>query len=162
MQGLRTNKLLPTVVVAALALAIPLAQRFEGLNTHVNRDPVGIREVCYGETNAPLHDYTKAQCINLLQLHEANAYAPQVIACSPALAQRKYQLAAAIDFAYNAGARQYCNSAMQRAFAKGNWRAGCDAFTRYNKAHKNGKIITLRGLTLRRAAERDICIKDLT
>lgn len=44
-----------------------------------------------------------------------------------------------------------------RRFSAGNWRGGCDAFLMWNKA--GGRVV--RGLSLRRARERALCLKGL-
>lgn len=157
-----------TAIVAALAISVPMAQHFEGLITHPNRDPVGILEVCYGETNVPMRVYTPQQCTAMLYQNEARRYAPDVLACSPELAdpRRRYQLAAAIDIAYNAGAATYCRSSIRRAFDAGLWAQGCDDFARYTKAHSHGQLIVLKGLLNRRAidpmSERSTCLKGIS
>lgn len=44
-----------------------------------------------------------------------------------------------------------------RRFNAGNWRGGCDAFLMWNRA--GGRVV--RGLALRRARERALCLKGL-
>ncbi len=142
-------------IAAAVALAMPMTSSFEGLITHPNRDPVGIWEVCYGETSVPLRDYSKAECQEFLKARETNSFAPIVLAAVPSLASKPHAFAASIDFAYNVGA--FRNTSMARAFRADQWAQGCDAFRLYVFA----KGQKLPGLARRREAERTMCRKDL-
>jgi lysozyme len=62
-----------------------------------------------------------------------------------------------VSLAYNIGTGAYCRSSVDRQFDAGNWRAGCDAMLKWNKA--GGREI--RGLTQRRQRERAICLRGL-
>jgi lysozyme len=156
-------KKIAAVISAAVAVAAPVAMQFEGLRTKPYRDPVGIPTVCYGETERAMRQYTPEQCAVMLQARQARDYAPQLLApdCVPALADpaRRNAFAASIDFAYNAGTASFCRSSMARAFKAGRWSDGCRAFGLYDKARVNGRLVVLRGLQRRRAAETQICLK---
>jgi lysozyme len=148
-------------IAAAVALAAPVAMYFEGLRTKPYRDPVGIPTVCYGETQRAMRQYTPDECAVMLQARQSRDYAPQVLQCVPELAdsQRVNAFAASIDFAYNAGSAAFCRSSMARGFNAGRWGAGCQAFGLYDKARVNGRLVVLRGLAKRRAAETTLCLK---
>ena len=79
--------------------------------------------------------------------------ATRVVACVPALYGRPNQAAAAVSLAYNIGWPSFCRSTAARRFNAGQWAAGCDAFTMWNKA--GGRV--LRGLVARRGRERTLC-----
>ena len=149
-------------IVAAVAIAAPVAMHFEGLRTKPYRDPVGIPTVCYGETQRPMREYSADECAVMLQARQARDYAPQVLQCAPGLAdpRRVNTFAASIDFAYNAGVRTFCHSSMARGFNAGHWADGCRAFGLYDKARVNGRLVVLRGLARRRSAETTLCLKE--
>lgn len=121
-------------------------------------DIVKVPTACDGITNGVRmgQTYTPAQCTALLE-HELIVHAEGVIACVPALYGRGQQAAAAVSLAYNIGVGGFCRSTAARHFRAGRWREGCNAFLMWNRA--GGKVV--RGLTLRRQRERDICVVGL-
>lgn len=100
--------------------------------------------------------FTAAQCDALLE-RELVIHAEGVMACTPSLSGRPNQQIAAVSLAYNVGVGAYCKSSIDRQFDAKNWRAGCDALLLWNKA--GGRAV--RGLTLRREREREICLEGL-
>lgn len=88
---------------------------------------------------------------------DVHHYAAGVIACVPALYGRGQQAAAAVSLAYNIGVGGFCRSTAARHFRAGRWREGCNAFLMWNRA--GGRVV--RGLTLRRQRERDLCVVGL-
>jgi lysozyme len=68
------------------------------------------------------------------------------------LSQNEYDAAA--QLAYNIGASAFCNSTVVKRFNAGDYAGACDAFLMWNKF--KGK--PLRGLTIRREAERKLCL----
>ena len=63
---------------------------------------------------------------------------------------------AMLSFTYNVGGGALCKSSVARKINAGDLRGGCDALLLYNRA--NG--VPLRGLTNRRVAERELCLKS--
>ncbi len=161
-----TGRTAAAAIAAAVAIAAPVAMHFEGLRTKPYRDPAGIPTVCYGETERAMREYTPDECAVMLQARQARDYAPRILArdCVPGLAapERINAFAASIDFAYNAGTGKFCSSSMARAFNAGRWADGCRAFGLYDKARVNGRLVVLRGLARRRAAETALCLKGPT
>jgi lysozyme len=110
--------------------------------------------------------FTADQCAAVLE-KELVKHAEGMMACTPAF--RNYpdkeaigaQLAATTSFTYNVGTAGYCGSTARRLFNAGEWKAACNAFMRWNKAQVNGVLQPVRGLTLRRERERDLCLKGL-
>lgn len=143
---------------AAAAIATATVQRWEGREHVPYRDIVGIWTVCDGDTKGvvPGRRETEAQCDARLE-RQLVAHAAPVLSCTPRLQARPQQLGAAISLAYNIGPTAYCRSSVDRRFDAGDWRGGCDAFLKWNKA--GGRVV--RGLVNRRAAERAICLKGL-
>ena len=142
-------------LVAALGLAVPMVQQFEGLETKPYNDVVGVKSVCFGETTGQNRTYTPDECSVLLVARLASDYAPAVITCVPTLADRPNQLAASLSLAYNIGTGAFCRSTAAKRFNAGDWKGGCDAFLMWRFAgHRE-----LPGLVKRRAAERALCLK---
>ncbi len=117
-------------------------------------DAVKVPTACDGITRGVRmgQTYTEAQCTVLLE-GELIEMATRVVACVPALYGRPNQAAAAVSLAYNIGWPSFCRSTAARRFNAGQWAAGCDAFTMWNKA--GGRV--LRGLVARRGRERTLC-----
>lgn len=128
------------------------------------RDIAGIPTACDGITGGVKmgQRYSEAQCAALLE-RELVAHAQGVMRCTPRLAEpgRDYQRVAAVLLAYNIGVGGYCGSSAARRFNAGQWQAGCDAFTLWNKARVNGVLRPVAGLTARRGRERAICLRGL-
>jgi lysozyme len=123
-------------------------------------DIVGVWTICDGDTKnvRPGMVETEAGCTKRLE-QQLVAHAKPVLSCVPALArpERQNQLVASVSLAYNIGTAGFCRSTAARRFNAGDWRGGCDAFLRWNRA--GGREV--RGLTLRRQRERNLCMKGL-
>jgi lysozyme len=146
-------------VAAAGALAVALVGGFEGLRLNAYRDVVGVATVCYGETRGvKMGDrHTKAQCDELL-LKGLQDFERGVLACAPGLSNAPdTRVVSHVSLGYNIGVGAYCKSTVVRRFNAGDTRGSCDAFLMWNKA----KGITFPGLTRRRQAERELCMRGL-
>lgn len=140
-------------LAAAVGLAVPVVETWEGLRTRPYRDPVGIQTVCYGQTGVEMRPYTPEECRTMLNRAITQRYAPDVLKCTPGIADYPGALAAAISLAYNIGPTAYCRSTAARRFQEGDLKAGCDAFAMWVKA--GGRV--LPGLVNRREAEIEMC-----
>lgn len=143
-------------IAAALVLAVPLIASWEGKRNDPYLDIVKVSTVCYGETRVPMRRYSDAECTAMLD-KAVEDFAKPVARCTPTIADRPYQLAAATSLAYNVGVRGYCGSTAARRFAAGDFKGGCAALKFWNKA--GGRVVT--GLVNRRAAEYRLCMVDL-
>jgi len=154
--------LLGSAALAAALLADIRAD--EGRRTRAYRDLAGIVTICDGDTAEvrPGQSATDAECDARTARRLAD-HARPVIACVPALreAGREAQLRASVRFAYNVGAAAFCRGSVGRRMRAGDWRGGCDAMLRYDKARVNGRLRRVRGLALRRARERAVCLHGL-
>lgn len=148
---------LGAVAASILFLTIP---KEEGTEYRAYRDIVGIWTICNGDTKnvTPGMVETETGCKARLE-QQLVAHAVPVMQCTPTLSEvgRDYQRAAATSLAYNIGVSAYCRSTVAKRFNARNWRGGCDAFLMWNKA--GGQVV--RGLTLRRQREREICLRGL-
>jgi lysozyme len=160
--GLLSRKGPLAAVVGSLAATSLFATvpKEEGTEYKAYRDIVGVWTVCSGDTNDvhPGLIETPEGCRQRLET-QLVAHAKPVMACTPALSEpgRDYQRAAAVSLAYNIGVAAYCRSSADRDFDSGQWRAGCDAFLKWNRA--GGRVVA--GLTARRQRERAICLRGV-
>lgn len=143
--------------IAATAVCA-LATCYEGTVLKSYVDPVGVLTACTGHTGPELRHgqvFTQGQCAALLNSDVSKAV-NQVMACVPEAPDRV--LAAFGDAVYNLGPTIACDrsrSTAARLLATGQWDAACLQLPRWNTA--GGR--ELPGLTRRRAAERDLCLK---
>lgn len=143
----------------AIAIAIPA----EGLRQTAYYDPPGILTVCYGSTRNVEAErrYTLDECDERLDAEMQDALAT-VERCAPGLPVET--LAAFGDAVYNLGPTIVCNKAKStaaRLLAAGDIAAACKQLPRWDKTRIAGAVVTLPGLTKRRAAERDLCLRGV-
>lgn len=149
------------LTAATLAAAAAFITPWEGVRTLAYRDPVGIWTVCIGETEGvkPGDRYTPAQCTEMLK-KKLPRYWNEIAACmGPELVDRQTEQrkVAFISFAYNVGSSAFCRSTLLRKLRAGDVRGACNELPRWDKA--GGQ--SLRGLTRRRKAERELCLEGL-
>ncbi|AKU43247.1 lysozyme [Rhodobacter phage RcRhea] len=149
-------------VAAILSAAAAFVGPWEGLETDAYLDRIAspaVWTVCYGETRGVKagDSYTAEECADKLAV-ALGEYRGQLAACIPDLPRQPEGVQVALtSWAYNVGGGAACGSTLARMANAGDWRGACDQLPRWNKA--GGKVV--RGLTNRRAAERDLCIKAI-
>lgn len=151
------------ISLAALALAVNALAPDEGKRNVSYLDIARIPTSCFGHTGTDVRvgQYrTDAQCTALLTA-DAKIHMAGVLRCSPELRDHPNQLAAMTRGSFNFGVGGYCRSSMRVRFSRGDWRGGCNALLAWDKARINGRIVPVRGLTLRRQRERAMCLTDL-
>jgi len=141
---------------AALLIATPFIAGWEGKRNDPYRDVVGVWTVCYGETNVEMRRYSNEECLAMLN-DSVQEYRDGVLVCTPSLASRPVQLAAATSLAYNIGVPSYCRSTVDRRFDQGDIAGGCEAFKMWVRA--GGR--TIPGLVNRRNDEYNLCMTYL-
>lgn len=145
---------------AAIAMALPATKAYEGLWLTAKVDTIGTGRpvtACYGETeNVRLgQKFTEKQCADLLAL-KLRRYDAEIGHCITVELPDATR-AALVTFAYNVGSAGACKSSAIRKMNAGDIRGGCDALMSWNKAQ--GRVV--RGLTIRRGAERKMCLAGL-
>lgn len=127
-------------------------------------DMVGVLTICDGDTKnvRPGQVASEAECQARLE-QQLIAHAKPVLECVPGLRHpaRENQLVASVSLAYNIGPTGFCRSSAARRFNEGQWERGCHNFMLWNKGRINGRLVAIRGLTLRRERERDLCLEGL-
>jgi lysozyme len=148
---------------AAAAIAAAIAIPAEGLRQYAYYDPPGILTVCYGSTTNVQkgRKYSLEECrarLDADMLHAVEA----VERCVPGLPVNV--LAAFSDAVYNMGPTIACNrqqSTAARYLHAGRLIDACNQLPRWDKARVAGVMVSLPGLTKRRAAEKNLCLSDL-
>lgn len=163
-KGAAMAALVALVGAGTAAIIVPETQHWEGKRNKAYLDIAGIPTICFGDTaNVQMGQVASdAECDERLAQQLLN-HARPVLRCVPALArpERTQQRAASIVLAYNIGTGAFCASTAARRFNAGDWRGGCDAFLRWNKARVKGVLQPVAGLTNRRRAEHAVCVKGL-
>lgn len=158
------------MIAAAVAVAAPLATRWEGYSGKAYADPAGILTQCYGETEGvdPSRIYSKDECATKLRARMARDYGPAIAKCLPEVAPNAFIFGSLLDASYNAGPVAVCKSPMAQNVRAGKLTAACDALpTWYVTAQKRvngkrvGKPFLLKGLVNRRKDERLVCLKGI-
>jgi len=173
-----------TIVAGAVSLTLSGTAQQEGTVYRAYRDIGGKWTICNGHTKGVRAGMmaTKAQCDAWLRadLRAATATALEI---SPELAEKPSALAAAGDFILNAGDGWYRRrnkagtpSPMRAAFARRDWRGGCEAFRGYIVLYRAPRVVPggqcrrnaagalycqANGLINRREYERRLCLTGL-
>lgn len=149
---------LTAIVGAAASIALLLyTPSFEGTELKTYRDLGGVLTYCTGATENAAWGatYTPEQCRAQLDRDLAR-HAEGVMGCVR-VPLTDGQKVAFVDAAYNIGVSAFCGSSMARRANAGDMRGACDALLMWDKV--GGKPV--RGLTRRRQAERELCLKGL-
>lgn len=142
------------------ALACVFVGGFEGLRTSAYPDPATKGPpwtICYGETEGVQRGDRRTidECKRGLA-KGLDGYADAIERCVHAPLPDE-RLIALVSFAWNVGKSGACNSSAVRLINAGQTQAGCNALLKWNRAAG----IVFPGLTRRRQAERDLCLKGL-
>lgn len=141
---------------AWLAIALAAVAVYEGLSLTEYPDIGGVPTICYGETKGvkPGDVATKEQCDEKLsaRLVEFNEGISSCVNAELPDTRR----AAFLSLAYNVGIGAFCNSTVVRKINAGDVYGACDAILMWDKV--KGRVV--RGLTVRRQKERELCLKD--
>lgn len=152
------------VGLIAASLLYTYTPKEEGTVLVSYKDIAGIWTICSGDTYdvAPNQVASPAECQQRLG-RQLEAHAGPVMQCTPTLTEagRDYQRAAFVLNAYNIGTNGFCKSSMRNRAVQRNWVGACDALLMYDKARVKGVVRPVRGLTLRRKREREICLTTL-
>ena len=151
-------------MAAAAAIATAIAIPAEGLRRVAYFDPPGLLTVCYGSTTDvdPTKVYSLQECRQRLDADMMRAV-EQVEKCVPGLPAP--MLAAWADAVYNLGPRIVCDtktSTAARLLKAGERIEACKQLPRWDKARVAGVLVSLPGLTKRRAAEMRLCLSETT
>jgi GH24 family phage-related lysozyme (muramidase) len=149
------------MAAGVLAAAVPVVAQFEGRSLSAYRDIVGVATICDGVTlGVSMRDTaTDAECDQLLA-RELRTHAAGLSACVSDGVEAgipRDMSVALISWTYNVGVGAACGSTLVRKLNAGDFYGACEQLPRWNRA--GGKVV--RGLSNRRAAERNLCIEAL-
>jgi lysozyme len=150
---------LAAIVGAAAAAALyTFTPSFEGTKLTTYRDIGNIFTYCTGATEDAQwgKTYTPAECKAQLDRDLAR-HAEGISKCVDMNRLTDGQKVAFVDAAYNIGVQAFCGSSMARKANAGDLAGACAALSMWDKV--GGKAIV--GLTRRRAAERELCLKGI-
>ena len=146
--------MIPKSKTAWLAIAFTAVCAYEGLSLTEYPDVGGVPTICYGETRNVQNGQvaTKQECDERLsaRLVEFNAGVNSCVTAELPDTRR----AAFVSLAYNIGIASFCKSTVVRRINAGDVAGSCEAMMMWNKV----RGVTWRGLTNRRAKERDMCL----
>ena len=152
-------------IAMVVAISTTIAASAEGLRQWAYDDIANpaLLTVCYGHTGEVDRQkfYSIAECEALLTSDMLEAV-EQVEKCVPGLPAPV--LAAFSDAVFNIGPKVACdtgNSTAARLLADGDYQGACDQLVRWDKARVAGVMVSLPGLTKRRAKERDLCLQGV-
>lgn len=142
---------------AFAALLVATTGSAEGLRLKAYRDVIGVPTVCYGETKGVrMGDrYTKAECDKMF-VQRLDGFANAVEKCIRKPMSNETEVAF-VSLAFNIGEGAFCKSSVARLYNASAYRESCNAMLRFNRA--GGRVV--RGLTLRRQKERELCLKGV-
>ena len=144
--------------------AAELCKKFEGFSAKPYLCPANVPTIGYGSTyyadgtKVSLDDpeITEERATALL-IHELEeTFLPAVRKYCPEVADDENKSNALVSFTYNLGAGNLANSTLRKKVNARDWQGAADEFPKWRKA--GGKV--LRGLELRRAAERALFLSD--
>lgn len=141
---------------AAAALYV-LTPSFEGTKATTYRDLGGVLTYCTGATEDAQwgKTYTPAECKAQLDRDLAR-HAEGVMQCIHVPLSDGTKVAF-VDIAFNIGVANFCGSSMARKANAGDMRGACDALLMWDRVGSK----QVAGLTRRRQAEREICLKGI-
>lgn len=136
----------------ALDLLIDLVRRFEGCRLAAYKCPAGVWTIGWGETRGVKEGdvWTQEQADQVLRERAGQFMLATLKRCPQLLREPPERIAACTSLAYNIGAGAFAASSVSRHTARRDYQSAADSFLLWNKAA--GRV--LRGLTLRRQAER--------
>ena len=118
----------------------------------------GLPTVCNGHTGPDVRigdAWTKAQCDAVLRKNVVTHGAGILDCIKVPINQNEYEAYASL--AFNVGVGAVCKSTAIRLLNEGRNQEACDQILRWNRA--SGVVV--RGLTNRRKAERELCLKPM-
>ncbi|HEU6436590.1 MAG TPA: glycoside hydrolase family protein [Nitratidesulfovibrio sp.] len=155
------TKLIGLIGAGTLALVVQHTGGWEGTRNVGYLDVAGVPTKCTGDTTDVIvgHYYTDEQCQESFDRALLKHTVP-ALECVPQLKGKTFQLAAAIDMAYNAGPGGFCSSKAAQLFREGRDREACEAIRDWRVTINKGAK-RVRGLVNRRLDTVEMCLKGV-
>lgn len=153
----------PKLIAAAVALVVGGLPAKEGVRYTAFSDPVGVPTICMGRTKGVQLGMkaTPEQC-EAWAGEDVMQALNDVRRCHPNLDLTAPQIAAFTDGVYTVGAKMVCdrvNSTMARKLYARDIESACREFPKWDKGRILGVLVSLPGLTKRRAANMAQCLE---
>lgn len=144
------------------AAGLSLIKRFEGLELEAYQDIAGIWTIGYGHTGADVkpglvwtEQVAESALTRDLELRE------DVINQAVRVLLNQNEFDALVSFVYNVGGGAFRSSTALKRLNGGDRTGAAEALTWWDKAKVNGVLRPVKGLTIRRAAERDLFLRTI-
>ena len=138
-----------------------LIKHFEGCILEAYRDPVGVWTIGYGHTGRVRRGMSlKPQEAEDLLMEDLDVAQVDVRHCVK-VPLNENEFGALVSLAFNIGGSALAHSTLVRKLNKGDRRGAANEFERFVNGHIGGKRVTLRGLQLRRKAEREFFVTPI-
>lgn len=147
---------------AAFTLFTAVSGEEGRVNTpYMDRLAGNLMTVCYGDTTAPMHTYTNAQCDDLLY-NKLATFTRQVKRLTPNFdSLTDGRKAAVVDVTYNIGLGNYSGSTLRKDYVANAFPAACYQFTHWRFVGKKDCAVASSGcpgIMKRRTNEEDLCL----
>lgn len=143
------------------AAGLDIIKRNEGLRLVAYQDVAGIWTVGYGHTPASPGEVIDDAEAEMLLLNDLNFASAVVSDATVGVPTTDNQFAALVSLTFNIGIGGFRQSTVLRRHLAGESRAA-DAFLMWNKAHVDGQLVEVAGLTRRRDEERALYLLGAT
>lgn len=135
---------------------------FESLKLEAYLCPAGIPTIGYGHTGPDVRLGMKiteqeAESIFMRDINKVSSQIAPIIR----VPLNPDQFGALVSFAFNLGPTALKMSTLLKRINANNLKGAGDEFLKWNKAHVNGEIVVLNGLTRRRNAERSLFLRGV-
>lgn len=147
-------------------VGLDLIKRFEGLMLNAYTCSAGHWTIGYGHTSmAGAPEVKKGDWISketaeeILKTDLVKFEDVVNRAVKTAISQEQFD--AMVSFTYNSGPGNFQSSTLLKMVNSGNYTSAADEFNKWNKARdpKTKELVPVKGLTIRRAAERELFLK---
>lgn len=140
---------------------VALIKRFEGLELESYQDIAGVWTIGYGhtETAGPNQTITEEEADDLIlrDLERREVSVSDLVTVD--LNQNEFD--ALVSFVYNVGASAFKGSTARKRLNRGDRVGAAEALTWWHKATIDGVLKPVKGLEIRRAAERDLFLRPV-
>lgn len=132
-----------------------LIAEFEGQRLTAYRCPAGVWTIGIGSTQPPVTPGMQITVDEMWQRfdHDIAVFETGVLAALAGAPTTQNEFNAMVSLAFNIGLGGFRTSSVLRAHKAGNTSAAANAFSLWNKATVDGRLVEVPGLTRRRAAE---------
>lgn len=146
--------------VATKTKDISHIKKWEGLELEAYLCPANVWTIGYGHTKTarPGMVITKAEADHLLR--QDLRWVDQAINEYVKVDLNQNQFDALSSFIFNLGSGNFKSSTLLKKLNKGDFKGAAEEFLRWDKARVNGKLVSLRGLRLRRQDEKDLFLRE--